>query len=501
MSFIRMNNITKTFPNVVATDDCTLEINKGEIFSLIGENGAGKSTMMKILYGLYEQDKGTIEVDGKLIQNMTPHKAIEQGIGMVHQEFMLVSDFTVLENTILGHEPKKTLARIDFREATARIQKYIDDYKLDVPINRLVKNISVGQAQRVEIIKALYRGANTLILDEPTAVLTPSETQALFQILRTMRDDGKTVIFISHKLGEVLEISDRIGVMRRGKYISTLKNEGVTASQLANLMVGREVLLRNKRSEVDPGRTVLEVENLKVLGQRRLSTIKGISFSIKSGEVLGVAGVDGNGQTELVQAIAGLRPIYAGDIILDGVRLNGKKPASIRRAGLTHIPEDRNQSGLNMQFSISENLVATNLKLAARRGVIRKKMLSKTGDHLVEKYDVRPADASMLAGNLSGGNAQKLVVAREVEAKGKLLIASQPTRGVDIGAIEFIRNVINAAKTEGCAVLLVSADLDEIVALSDRIIVLHEGKISGELNGDNVDMDLLGLLMMGGSEN
>ncbi len=500
MSLLQMDHITKRFPNVLAVDDCSLAIRKGEIFSLIGENGAGKSTLMKLLYGLYQPDSGSILLDGAPVADMTPHLAIAKGIGMVHQEFMLVNDFTVLENIILGFEPQKSLRRIDFKAAEAAIQTYIRDYSLDVPIHRQVRHLSVGQAQRVEIIKTLYRGAELLILDEPTAVLTPSETEKLFLILRSMRDAGKTIIFISHKLGEVLAISDRIGVMRRGKYLATVDRADATAASLARMMVGRDVLLDANKPPANPGEVVLEVKNLKVVGRRRLSTVKGISFAIRAGEILGVAGVDGNGQSELIEAIAGLRPLYSGSVTLCGKQVDGCMPLAIRKAGLAHIPEDRNTYGLNKEYSIGENLVATRLGAVSRRGVLSQKRIDDTGAVLVEKYDIRPANARVRAGSLSGGNAQKIVVAREIEMDGKLLIAAQPTRGVDIGAIEAIRDTLNRAKAEGMAVLLVSADLDEIIALSDRIIVLHEGKISGELAGGDVDIDALGLLMTGGGQ-
>jgi len=499
MAFIQMSNITKTFPNVVAVDDCTLDIHKGEIFSLIGENGAGKSTMMKILYGLYAPDKGSVEIDGNAVSDMTPEKANTMGIGMVHQEFMLVDNFTVLENIILGFEPKKSLGRIDFKAAETEITKYIDEYNLDVPIHRQVKNISVGQAQRVEIIKTLYRGANILILDEPTAVLTPSETEKLFIILRKMRADGKTIIFISHKLGEVLEISDRIGVMRRGKYVDTVNKSDATAQLLAKMMVGRDVLLDGEKPPSNPGETVLEVRDLRVIGRRRLSTVKGVSFEIKAGEILGIAGVDGNGQSELVEALAGLREVYSGSVKLCGVSTTRLNPLGVRKAGLSHIPEDRNTFGLNKEFSVSENLAATHLDKVSRRGVIARRKVDEMGVRLIEQYDIRPGNGRARAGTLSGGNAQKIVVAREIEMGSKLMIASQPTRGVDIGAIESIRNILNRAKKGGTAVLLVSADLDEIIALSDRIIVMHEGRISGELPGGDVDIQALGMMMTGGS--
>ncbi len=498
LPYIKLDHIVKQFGSVKAVDDCSIEVRKGEIFSLIGENGAGKSTMMKLLYGIHRPDQGLIQLDGQTLEDLTPQKAIACGIGMVHQEFMLVKEFTVLENIILGFEPKGPMGRIDFAAAREKVQRYIDDYSLDVQPDKLVQNISVGEAQRVEIIKTLYRGANVLILDEPTAVLTPGETKQFFDILRSMRDDGKTIIFISHKLHEVLEISDRIGVMRRGKYMATLDRPEATAEKLVNLMVGRNVEMSDRPSPCHPGPVVLEVQDLEVLGQRWLSTIKKVSFHLCAGEILGVAGVDGNGQSELVDAICGLRPILAGSVKLTGREMAGKKAGQLRKAGLAHIPEDRNTRGLNKEFTINENLVAIHLEEVSRGELLDRKKIAQKGKELIEKYDIRPADGELKAGTLSGGNAQKIVVAREIESGGKLLIAAQPTRGVDIGAIESIRGYLNRAKEQGVAVLLISADLDEIIALSDRIIVLHEGRISGELPGGDVDMERLGLLMTGG---
>ncbi len=496
--YIKLDHIVKSFGSVKAVKDCSIEVKKGEIFSLIGENGAGKSTMMKILYGMYEPDEGSIELDGQPLEDLTPQKAIACGIGMVHQEFMLVKEFTVLENIILGFEPQKGIGKIDFAAARKKIQQYIDNYNLDVQPDKLVQNISVGEAQRVEIIKTLYRGANVLILDEPTAVLTPGETRKFFDILRSMRDDGKTIIFISHKLHEVLEISDRIAVMRRGQHMATLDRKDATAAKLVQLMVGRDVEMSDRPTKCEAGPLVLEVKELEVMGQRWLSTIKKVSFSVRAGEILGVAGVDGNGQSELIDAICGLRPILGGSVQISGQEMAGKKAGQIRKAGLAHIPEDRNTRGLNKEFSINENLVAIHLEEVSRGELLDRKKMREKGKSLIEKYDIRPDDGEIKAGTLSGGNAQKIVVAREIESGGKLLIAAQPTRGVDIGAIESIRGYLNRAKADGVAVLLVSADLDEIIALSDRIIVLHEGKISGELPGGDVDMERLGLLMTGG---
>lgn len=504
---VQMTNIHKQFPYVKAVDGAQFDLYKGEIHSLIGENGAGKSTMMKILYGMYDINDGEIIVNGKKVsdQKYTTHEAIAQGIGMVHQEFMLVKEMTVLENIILGSEPTKKSSRniaIDFEAAREKIRFYIENYHMAVQLDKKVTNISVGEMQRVEIIKALYRGADILILDEPTAVLTPQEADKLFEILDVMRQDGKTIVFISHKLKEVMKISDRISVMRTGKYISTVKRDDITIPELAKLMVGREVFLNTKRTPPKEGEVVLEVKDIFVPSERELSKIRGISFNVRKGEVVGVAGVDGNGQSELGEAIAGLRRVEKGQIILDGKNITNKSALQVRNTGLAHIPEDRNDRGLNRTHTFADNMLAAEIRNHpySKWGVINPKKIMEEAWRRSEKFDIRPRDPSNIAGSLSGGNAQKIVVARELGAQGKkFLLAAQPTRGIDIGNIEGIRKMIDEAKVEGAAVLLISADLDEIMSLSDRIIVLYEGRITGELiNDDNIDEGKLGYLMMGG---
>lgn len=506
---VEMNNIHKQFPYVKAVDGARFDLYKGEIHSLIGENGAGKSTMLKILYGMYTIDQGEIIVNGKRLTDhkYTTHDAIALGIGMVHQEFMLVKEMTVLENIILGSEPTKKGSRnlvIDFEEARKRINYYIDNYQMGIQLDKKVMNISVGEMQRVEIIKALYRGANILILDEPTAVLTPQEADKLFGILDIMRKDGKTIVFISHRLKEVMQISDRISVMRGGKYITTVNKQDTNVDELARLMVGREVFLNMERTPAKGGDVVLDVRDIYVPSERELSKIRGISFQIRKGEVLGVAGVDGNGQSELGEAIAGLRKVEQGQIFLDGRNITNQSPLQIRSAGLAHIPEDRNNRGLNRTHTFADNMLATEIRDRpySSFGIIHSKAIMAEARARAEHFDIRPRDPSNIAGSLSGGNAQKIVVARELGATGKkFLIAAQPTRGIDIGNIEGIRKMIDEAKTQGVAVLLISADLDEILSLSDRIIVLFEGKITGELvNDGNIDEGELGLLMMGGTK-
>ena len=499
---VRMVGINKSFPYVQAVTNGFFELRKGEIHSLIGENGAGKSTLMKILYGLYQPDSGEIFIRGEKMDKYTTGRAIRQGVGMVHQEFMLVNELTVAENIILGSETTKALGFLDLAKARTMIRKYIDTYHLDVQPEKIVNNIAVGEMQRVEIIKALYRGAEILILDEPTAVLTPQETQNLFRVLRSMREDGKTIVFISHKLGEVMEISDRITVMRGGKYMTTVNKADTSPAQLSRLMVGRDVMLDTRRVPAKPGEKVLEVKDLFVLGRRALSTIKRISFDVRAGEILGIAGVEGNGQSELAEAIAGLLEVQEGSIQIDGTEVSNQSPRAVRDAGLAHVPEDRNQRGLCKEFTVYENLsaVRTDDRTLTKWYWRDEKKIARYGDGVIAKYDIRPAEGKALAGSFSGGNAQKIVVAREVEMNKKLLVVAQPTRGVDVGAIESIRGILNDVKSSGHAVLLISADLDEILALSDRICVLREGRISGEFDGNNVDIEKLGMLMTGGDE-
>lgn len=498
---VEMKDIDKSFPAVHAVDGGQFNLKKGEIHALIGENGAGKSTMMKMLYGLYQPDSGIIKINGKEMVHMNPGVAIKQGIGMVHQEFMLVNDLTVLENVILGFEEKKGIV-IDFEKSKEKIQHYIDSYHMDVQLGKRINQISVGEAQRVEIIKTLYRGANVLILDEPTAVLTPVECEKFFEILNELRNDGKSIVFISHKLNEIMEISDRITVMRSGKFISTVNKEDTNTTELARMMVGRDVFLNIDKEKGMMGDVVLDVQNVYTSGEKELSKIRGVSFQVHAGEIVGIAGVDGNGQSELIEAIAGLRRVEKGKVILAGTDITNYTPMKARKAGLTHIPEDRNLRGLNRAESIEENLIAW--KFAQKpyaNGLNRnKKEVRKFAENLIEKFDIRPSDPAVTSQFLSGGNAQKIVVAREVDADGKLLIASQPSRGVDIGAIESIRHILNNVKKSGKGILLVSADLEEVLALSDRIVVMREGKIRGIIDSEEATTENIGMLMLGEKE-
>lgn len=498
---VEMNGIEKSFGTVQAVRSGNFNLKKGEIHSLIGENGAGKSTMMKMLYGMYEIDQGEIKIKDKPISQLTPKIAIEQGIGMVHQEFMLVNELTVLENIILGFEPRKGIT-IDFESARKEVQRYIDQYEMDIQLNKKINQISVGEAQRVEIIKTLTRGANIIILDEPTAVLTPQESQRLFEILENLKEDGKSIVFISHKLNEVMQISDRISVMRQGQYIGTVDKQETSPAGLAKMMIGREVFLNIEKKEANPGKKVLEVKDVWISGEKEISKIRGISLDVCAGEIVGIAGIDGNGQSEFIEAIAGLRKVEKGAVTLDGKDITNLPVKKIRGAGLTHIPEDRNTRGLNRGMSIKDNIMAVQID---EKPFSKGMLLDQAGaleytKEQIEKFDIRPQDPEAITQALSGGNAQKIVVAREVSIGGKLLIASQPTRGVDIGAIESIRSILQDVKEKGLGVLLVSADLEEILSLSDRIVVMHEGKIAGSMLAKEANEENLGLLMMGGSD-
>lgn len=495
---LEMSNIKKSFGNIKAIQNGNFNLRKGEIHSLIGENGAGKSTMMKIAYGLYAPDGGDIFIRNEKYESLNPKKAIDIGIGMVHQEFMLVKELTVLENIILGFEKRKGVA-IDFEASKKEINRYIDTYKMDIQINKRIEQISVGEAQRVEIIKTLYRGAEILIFDEPTAVLTPQETKEFFKILNILKESGESIVFISHKLNEVMEISDRISIMRQGQYIDTVNKTETNVKELAKMMVGRDVFLNVEKKKSKVSDVVLKVDNLWTSGEKELSKIRGISFDVKAGEIVGIAGIDGNGQSELIEAICGLRKVEKGDVYLDNVNITNKTPLKIRKAGLSHIPEDRNLRGLNRSLNIAENIIALkfNQKPYANNMIMNDKEIIDTTNKLIEKFDIRPAQALVATTHLSGGNAQKVVVAREVDANGKLLIASQPSRGVDIGAIESIRKILNEEKEKGKAILLVSADLEEILSLSDRIIVMYEGTITGMLTPEEANDENLSLLMVG----
>ena len=497
---VEMKNIVKSFGEVHAVKDGQFNLIKGEIHSLIGENGAGKSTMMKLLYGMYPIDSGEIIVKGQSMGKLDPKLAIQHGIGMVHQEFMLVNDLTVLENVILGFEPKKGL-QIDFDKARKEIQHFIDQYNMEIQLDKKVSQISVGEAQRVEIIKTLMRGADIIILDEPTAVLTPQETKKLFEILNNLKKEQKSLVFISHKLNEVMEISDRISVMRQGLHMGIVSKEETSPLDLTKKMIGREVFLHIDKTYEKAGKRILDVQDVWIPSQKESSKIRGLSLHVNEGEIVGIAGIDGNGQSELIEAITGLRPVEKGHIFLDGKEITNFSPKKVREVGLAHIPEDRNTRGLNRTMSIEENLVAVEVDKApfSRGMVMNTAAMDRHSEEMVKRFDIRPTDYKLPTSSLSGGNAQKVVVAREVSMNKKLLVAAQPTRGVDIGAIESIQKTLEEAKKNGAGVLLVSTELEEITSLSDRIIVIHEGTITGELSAGEANENNVGLLMMGGT--
>jgi simple sugar transport system ATP-binding protein len=495
---LEVRNITKRFPGVLANDHISFTHEAGEIHTFLGENGAGKSTLMNILYGLYDPDEGEIFINGKQVSIRGPNDAIRQGLGMVHQHFMLVPTLTVAENVMLGTEITNGWL-LDERTANARIRDLSQQYGLDVPPDALIMDLPVGVQQRVEIVKALYRGADMLILDEPTAVLTPQEADELFVVVRALVAQGKSIIFISHKLKEVLAIADRITVLRRGRVVGSADPKQATDQQLAAMMVGREVLLLVDKEPAKPGSEVLEVQDLRVLDDRRTLAVDSLSLHVRAGEVLGIAGVQGNGQTELVEALTGLRPVVSGHVKLLGNDVTGAKPRTILETGVAHVPEDRHRHGLVLSYPIADNLVlSTYYHEPFAHGLrVDAEAIHENALRLVKEFDVRTPSTMTPASSLSGGNQQKVVVAREFSRPIKLLIAAQPTRGLDVGSIEFIHNGIIRQRDEGVAVLVVSAELDEILALSDRIAVMFKGQIIATLPAEEATREGLGLLMAG----
>jgi simple sugar transport system ATP-binding protein len=495
---LEVRDITKRFPGVLANDRVSFTLEAGEIHAFLGENGAGKSTLMNILYGLYDPDEGEIFIKGKQATIRGPNDAIRQGLGMVHQHFMLVPTLTVAENVMLGTEITSGLL-LDEKQANARISDLSARYGLAVPADALVQDLPVGVQQRVEIVKTLYRGADILILDEPTAVLTPQETEDLFKTMRSLVAQGKSIIFISHKLKEVLEIADRITILRRGSVVGTTTPEETDEEGLAALMVGRDVTLTVAKGAAQPGDVVLQVRDLVVLDDRRTVTVNKLSLDVRAGEVLGIAGVQGNGQTELVEALTGLRGVQSGHVRLLGHETAHAAPRDIIELGVCHVPEDRHRRGLVLSYPICDNMVLSTYYLDpfARGIVIDEGKIDAHARRLVKEYDVRTPSVEVPASNLSGGNQQKVVVAREFSRPIKLLIASQPTRGLDVGSIEFIHKNIISKRDEGVAVLLVSAELDEVLALSDRIAVMFKGDIIATVPAAEATREGLGLLMAG----
>ncbi len=496
---LELRGITKSFPGVLANDHIDLTLNQGEILSILGENGAGKTTLMNILYGLYSPDQGEVYIRGSKVDIHNPHDAIRLGIGMVHQHFMLISNFTVAENVMLGVETTRAGGVLDRKAVSARIREISSQFGLQVEPEVMIEDLSVGVQQRVEIIKVLYRAANILVFDEPTAVLTPQETEEFFKVVHSLVDQGKSVIFISHKLKEVLEISDRITVLRNGRLVGTTTPDKATEASLANMMVGREVILTVKKKPPKTGEVVLDVDGLGVRDDRQLLAVNGVSFQVRSGEILGIAGVQGNGQKELVEALTGLRPFISGKVGLLGKDISQSSPRAIREAGSAHVPEDRQRDGLVLSFTISENLVLnTYYEPPFARGLnLQKREIEAAARQRVEQFDIRTPGISIPVSNLSGGNQQKVIVAREFSRPIRLLIAAQPTRGLDVGSIEYIHGQIVKKRDEGCAVLLVSPELDEVMSLSDRIAVMFGGKILAILPARETTREGLGLLMAG----
>jgi len=496
---LELRNIKKAFGDCVANEDVSITVKSGTIHAIVGENGAGKSTIMKIAYGFYKADAGEILVNGQPVTIRNPHDAIALGIGMVHQHFMLVDTMTVAENIILGAETGTT-ASLDLEQANREILALSNELKLDVDPRAYIEDLSVGAQQRVELLKALYRDAKLLILDEPTAVLSPQEVEELFGILRRMKAQGKTIIIITHKLDEVLAVSDEVTVMRDGRSVGNVKTSETNAKDLARLIVGRDVLLRVEKTDAKPNGTVLEVTNLHVSGKIG-PAVKDVSFRVRSGEIVGIAGIEGNGQTELIEALSGLIRSFGGRVEFDGKDITNRTARELKELGIAHIPEDRHKRGLLLNSDLAENSVLGvhyRPPITSSGGMMNNAEIGKRVGEIIENFDVRPGDPTLSAKSLSGGNQQKLIIGREFELDPKLLLVSQPTRGVDIGAIEFIHRKLIGLRDAGSAILLVSAELEEVTALADRLLVIREGEIVGEVDPRTTSIEEIGLMMTGG---
>ncbi|GAB6466234.1 MULTISPECIES: ABC transporter ATP-binding protein [Bacillus] len=497
---IEMNNITKVFPGIVANDDITLQVKQGEIHALLGENGAGKSTLMNVLFGLYQPEQGEIKIKGNPVKITNPNIANDLGIGMVHQHFMLVHNFTVTENIILGNEPKKN-GKIAVEEAAKEIKQLSEQYGLAVDPHAKIEDISVGMQQRVEILKTLYRGAEILIFDEPTAVLTPQEIHELIQIMKKLVQEGKSIILITHKLKEIMEVCDRCTIIRKGKGIGTVNVAETDEHKLAELMVGRQVNFKTEKIEAKPKEEVLSIANLIVHDTRKLPAVKGLDLTVRAGEIVGIAGIDGNGQSELIEAITGLRKVESGSIAIKGKEITNWPVRRITEEGIGHIPEDRHKHGLVLDFSVRDNIVLQTYykNPFSKKGILNFSKITQKAKALIEQFDVRTPSEQTLARALSGGNQQKAIIAREVDRNPDLLIAAQPTRGLDVGAIEFIHKKLIEQRDNGKAVLLLSLELDEILNVSDRVAVIYEGEIVAIVDAKETNEQQLGLLMAGGT--
>lgn len=497
---VEMVGIRKEFPGIVANDDITIKLEKGEIHALLGENGAGKSTLMSILFGMYQPDRGIIKVKGQEVRISNPNVANKLGIGMVHQHFKLVEPFTVTENIILGSETRKFFFGLDVRTAAKRVEELSKKYGLNVDPYAKIEDISVGMQQRVEILKMLYRDAEVLIFDEPTAVLTPQEIKDLQDIMKNLVNEGKSIILITHKLKEIKAVADRCTVIRRGKTIGTVNVADTSREEMAEMMVGRSVSFKVDKEESKPGRTVLEVQSLTVKNSKKVEALKSFSLSLQAGEILGIAGVDGNGQSELIEAITGLRSVESGTVTLNGQALNDLSIRQRNNSGIGHIPEDRQKRGLVLDYTLEENLILEvyNQPPYSKRGLLQSAAISKHAEHIIDSFDVRSGTGgSSIVRSMSGGNQQKAIIGREVERDPDLLIAVQPTRGLDVGSIEYIHKRLIEQRDKGKAVLLVSLELDEVMNLADRIAVINNGELVGIVNASETNERELGLMMAG----
>lgn len=498
---IEMLNIRKEFPGIIANDNVTLQVKEGEVHALLGENGAGKSTLMSVLFGMYQPEAGEIKVRGQSVKISNPNIANDLGIGMVHQHFKLVDVFTVTENIILGMEPIKGL-KVDIDSAAKKVKALSDQYGLKVDPYAYIKDISVGMQQRVEILKMLYRNAEILIFDEPSAVLTPQEIDDLMEIMRLLKKEGKSIVLITHKLKEIKAVADRCTVLRKGRYIDTVNVSEKHEHEMANLMVGREVNFEVQKDKAKPKNVVLEIQDLHVLDNRNVPAVKGMSIEVKAGEILGIAGIDGNGQKEIIEAITGLRKIESGKVLLNGKDISSLGIREKTESGIGHIPEDRHKHGLVLEYSLGENIVLQTYyqKPFSEKGILNPKEMNNYANKLIEEFDVRSGQgAKTPVRSMSGGNQQKAIIAREVDRSPDLLIAAQPTRGLDVGAIEYIHSRLVKERDKGKAVLLISFELDEILNVSDRIAVVYDGQVMAVKQADETNEQELGLLM-GGSK-